>query len=307
MQHFYSLDNVKLEDIWLTIGSFDGVHRGHQTIIREMTTQAHAVGAQAAALTFHPHPATIIRNRTGPYYLTTPEERARLLGELELDVVITHPFDEEIAKTSAHDFMAEIQRALKPKKIFVGDDFALGRNREGDVDTLRRLGNKLGYQLNVIKPVTNASEVISSSRIRTLILAGDVSRAERMLGRPYRLTGTVIPGDGRGKQIGIPTANLAVWKDLILPKNGVYACWAYLGRKKFGAVTNIGIRPTFAHQTPTPHIEAHLINHFRQDIYGEELRLDFVERIRDEKRFPSVVALFEQIQQDIETAQGILS
>jgi len=306
MQHFYSLDEVKLEGVWLTIGAFDGVHRGHQTIIKKMTSEAHAAGACAVALTFHPHPATVIRNRTGPYYLTTPEERARLLGELDLDVVITHPFNNQIAQTSAHDFMASVQHALQPRELIVGDDFALGRNREGNVGTLRELGRKFGYSINVIEPVTNAKEVISSSRIRESLLSGEVSRARRMLGRPFQVSGTVVEGDGRGKKLGIPTANLAIWSELILPKNGVYACKAYLGNLSLVAVTNIGVRPTFEHQAPTPLVEAHLLN-FKQEIYGKELKLDFIERIRDEMRFPSVDALVTQIHEDIESAKNILA
>ena len=305
MQHFYSLDDLRLKGVWLTIGAFDGVHRGHQAIITDLCAGARNDGAQATVLTFHPHPARIVRNRTGPYYLTTPDERARLIGNLGVDIVITHPFNHKVAQKSAYNFLAEVQRALEPDQLYVGHDFALGRDREGDVTWLRELGSVFGYALNVIEPVQNEGEVISSSRIRTALSDGDISYAEKMLGRPFRISGTVVPGDGRGKSLGIPTANLEVWPELMLPKTGVYACIAHYADNSWKAVANIGVRPTFKNQELTARVEAHLLD-FDQDIYDKQIQIDLFARIRDEVQFSSVDALSKQIQRDIEYTKQIL-
>lgn len=305
MQHYHSLEEVNLENSWLTIGSFDGVHRGHQEIIKKLTTGAQHAGVPAVVLTFFPHPSAVVRKRKRFYYLTSPEERASILGSLGVDVVVTHPFNQSVATYTAEEFMEIVQRQLHPNHLVVGPDFALGRGREGDVSRLRNLGSKLGYTLETVVPVKNNDEVISSSRIRAALTNGDVEYARSMLGRPYQISGKVIPGDGRGKSLGIPTANLDIWKDRVIPKNGVYACYVHIDEVVQEAVTNIGVRPTFSSRDDRQWVEAHLLD-YDADLYGKTLRLDFIARLRDEMRFPDLTQLINQIHQDIMEAKSIL-
>lgn len=302
MQHYWSLEDVQLKNTWLTIGSFDGVHLGHQEIVRRLTTGAQQFGSPAVVLTFFPHPAIVLGKRNDHRYLTTPEERAALLVELGVDVVITHPFDLQLAATSAMAFMEKLVAQLRISHLLVGHDFALGKNREGDVVKLRQLGEQLGYTLDVVPPFKIGEQLVSSSRVRKVLNAGDVTQAAVLLGRPYRVSGEVISGDGRGRSIGIPTANLAVWPERVIPKPGVYVCRSQLDDKTWGAVTNIGVRPTFENQPVLPRVEVHLLD-FDADIYGQKIQLDFLSRLRDEQRFPGVQALVEQIRRDIAAAR----
>jgi len=302
--HFNSLDEITLQNAWLTIGVFDGVHRGHQEIIHRLTAGAHADEAPAVVLTFFPHPAVVLGNKSDFKCLTTPEERAVLIESLGVDVVITHPFDLALAAQTADEFMRRVARTLGLRRLLVGYDFALGHGREGNVARLTELGKILGYEVQTIPPVTNGQETISSTRIRQQIVAGEVTAAAASLGRCYALTGAVIHGDGRGKRINIPTANLEIPAEKVIPANGVYACWAWVSGKKYPSVTNVGIRPTFTPEEYAPHVETHLLD-FDRDLYGQEVRLEFVARLREERRFPSVEALVGQIQADIRQAREI--
>ncbi|MBU4226316.1 MAG: hypothetical protein KKC71_10935, partial [Chloroflexi bacterium] len=211
MAHFSSLDDLALpiglrQNAWLTIGVFDGVHRGHQEIIRQLTAGARADGALAVVLTFFPHPAVVLGGKADFKSLTTPDERVALLESLGVDVVITHPFDRALSDQTAEEFMRTVARSLGLRRLLVGYDFALGHGREGNVARLTELGKTLGYEVYTIAPVTNGKETISSTRIRQQLAAGDMSAAAAGLGRCYALTGPVIHGDGRGKKINIPTA-----------------------------------------------------------------------------------------------------
>ena len=306
MAHFRSLDDLTLQNAWLTIGVFDGVHRGHQEIIRQLTAGAHADRAPAVVLTFFPHPAVILGGKNDFKSLTTPEERAALLESLGVDTVITHPFDRALAAQTAEEFMCRVALTLGLRCLLVGFDFALGHGREGNVARLTELGKTLGYEVHTITPVTNGKETISSTRIRQQILAGEVTAAAVGLGRCYALTGPVIRGDGRGKKINIPTANLDIPAEKVIPANGVYACWAWASGKKYLSVTNLGIRPTFTTEENAPHVETHLLD-FDRDLYGQEVKLEFVERLREERKFPSVDALVGQIHRDIARASRILN
>lgn len=305
-EHFFSLDDLTLDGVWLTIGTFDGVHLGHQTIVRRLVQQAHAAGAPAAVLTFHPHPAVILRGAPEAYYLTHPDERVKLFQQLGIDVVITHPFDRQVAGLSALEFLERLKRHLGLRRLLVGPDFALGRGREGDIPRLRELGFQLGYELEVIERVDINGENISSSRIRQLLLQGEVKKARGMLGRHYHVSGLVVHGDGRGRKIDIPTANLEIWPGRLLPAIGVYACWVGYRGQVLPAVTNIGVRPTFGDQDPGLRLETHILD-FRADLYGQELSVYFVDYLRPEHRFPNVVALLEQIRADIQQARQILT
>ena len=302
MYHYWSPDSLEWKNSWLTIGSFDGVHRGHQEIIREMVESAHAQGNPAVVLSFYPHPVKVLGKRPEFKYLTTPEERNAKLRELGVDLAITHPFNLQVAGRSARNFMQHLQRHLGLQELWVGFDFALGRRREGDIPMLTQLGAEMGYRLHVVEAVRSHEQPISSSLIRAALADGDVRLANQLLGQPYSLSGLVIPGDGRGRTIGIPTANLDTWQEKAVPKPGVYVCRAACQGQTWGAVTNIGFRPTFENQPVAARVETHLLD-YRSDLYGKQIRLTFLDRLRDEQRFPNIEALVEQIHADIRTAR----
>ncbi|KAA3643068.1 MAG: bifunctional riboflavin kinase/FAD synthetase [Chloroflexi bacterium] len=302
MQHYTSLQDVQLNNAWLTIGSFDGVHLGHQKILEPLTAGAAQAGTPAVALTFYPHPSLVLRGPQSGYYLTTPEERARLLGEAGVDIVITHPFSVEVARIPAEDFLRSLKAHLGFTQLWVGYDFALGRHREGDIATLEKLSRELDYQLHQIPPYELDSVLVSSTRIRELLGKGDVQAAEALLGHQYSLGGIVLKGDGRGRTIGIPTANLSLAIEYAIPKKGVYVTQAQINGEVYPAITNVGVRPTFDAQREQPLVETHILD-FDGDIYGKEMSLAFLARLRDEQRFDGVDALVAQINQDIEQAR----
>lgn len=294
-----------MRDTWLTIGVFDGVHRGHQTILKQLTTGAHQLGAPAVLLTFDPHPAVVLSGRELKL-LTTSEERAAILSTLGLEAVITHPFDRGVSEMSAHDFMARLKKHLGVSHLLVGYDFALGRGREGNAGRLTELGRELGYSVEVVHAVSDESGVISSTEIRKLIAVGNVIEAAQLLGRPYTLSGPVVHGDGRGRRIHIPTANIQYPENKLVPANGIYACRARIGTESFAAATNIGINPTFTPDKRMPNVEAHLLD-FNRDLYGGQVTLEFVARLRDELKFDSVESLLVQIHADIAKTRDILN
>ena len=304
MQHYRSLEEVNLQKSWLTIGVFDGVHRGHQEIIKKLTTGAHANDAPAVVLTFNPHPASVLSGQDIKC-LTLPDERADLLGKLGVDVVITEPFTRELSTVSAHDFMSRLTLRLGLQHLLIGYDFALGKGREGNAARLTEIGSELGYALEVISALSDESGVISSTEIRKLIELGNVAEAARLLGHPYSLHGPVIHGDARGRTINVPTANIGYSTEKMIPAKGIYACWAYLDDKKYRAAINIGTNPTFTPDKRSANIEAHLLD-FRREIYGEDVRLQFVARLRDELKFDSVDVLIDQIWKDVEIARIVL-
>ena len=305
MQHYRSLEAVSLDNGWLTIGVFDGVHRGHQEIIRQLTAGAHANGAPAVVFTFSPHPALVLGG-VEIKCLTTPDERASLLAGLGVDVVITHPFDKQTAALSPEEFMAQVKQHLGLQKLLVGYDFSLGRNRAGNFARLSEIGRSLGYDVLPVAALRLDGQIVSSSLIRQQISDGDVAAAAVKLGRCYSVSGPVIHGDGRGRTLGIPTANIAVPLEKVIPANGVYACRALVGGERHKAVVNIGVRPTFTSGEVAPHVEAHLLD-YSANLYDQIISLEFVERLRGEQKFPSVDALVAQIKTDIGKANDILS
>jgi riboflavin kinase/FMN adenylyltransferase len=304
MQHYRSLAEVNLQNSWLAVGVFDGVHRGHQQIIEKLTAGAHANEAPAVVLTFDPHPAFVLGGREIKC-LTLPDERAELLGKLGVDVVITEPFTRELSNVSAYDFMSRLKKHLGLRHLLIGYDFALGKGREGNATRLAEIGWELGYAVEVVSAVSDESGVISSTEIRKLIEVGNVTEAARLLGRFYSLHGPVIHGDGRGRTLDVPTANVAYSLEKMIPAKGIYACWAYLHDDTYQAAINIGTNPTFTPDKETPNVEAHLLD-FRGELYGEDLRLEFVARLRDELRFDSGEQLLQQIWKDIEMTRKIL-
>jgi riboflavin kinase/FMN adenylyltransferase len=306
MQHYHSLEALKLKNSWVTIGSFDGVHLGHQRLIKQMTDGAHKEGAQSVVITFFPHPSVVLRGLQDSIYLTSPQERAELLDGLCVDVIITLKFDLVMAALSAQSFMELLSKHTGLTQLWIGPDFALGRGRQGDIPALTNLGKSLGYQVNVVEPVNQANFRISSRQIRALLMDCKVSQAAEQLGRNYILTGEVIHGDGRGKGLGLPTANIEVWPGRMLPGNGIYATWAVLHGLRFRSVTNVGIRPTFEKGPVPVRVETYILD-FEQEIYTEQLGIEFVEFLRPELRFTSIDALMEQINQDIKLTREVLT
>ena len=304
MKHYRSLEEVTLYESWLTIGVFDGVHRGHQEIIRRLTEGAHANDVSAVVLTFDPHPAHVIgRGEIG--LLTLPDERAELLASMNVDMVITEHFTKDLSMVTAFDFMSRLRRHLGLKHLMIGYDFALGKGREGNAVRLTEIGRELGYSVEVVSALSDESGVISSTEIRKLVSVGNVTEAAQLMGHSYSLRGPVIRGDGRGKQIGVPTANIDYPREKIVPAKGIYAGWAYVGNEKHMAAISIGLNPTFTPDKQTLSVEAYLLD-FDADIYGKELKIEFIARLRDELKFDSVEALVEQIWIDVEEAKRIL-
>jgi riboflavin kinase/FMN adenylyltransferase len=296
---------VLRQETVLTIGAFDGVHRGHQALIGDVVARARSTDRLAAAITFHPHPAVMLAPNRAPPYLTTPGEKAAFLEGLNLDLLALLPFNRQMADTPARDFVAAVSKYLRMRELWVGSDFAMGRDREGDVPRLRQYGRELGYDVHVVQPVATVSgEVISSSLIRTLLSEGRVEEAAGMLGRNVSLTGEVVVGASRGHPLGFPTANLEVRPERSVPADGVYAAFAVLGAERFKAVANIGVRPSFGNGKRT--VETHILD-FDRDIYGCDLVVEFVARLRDEQRFAECSDLVAQVSRDIAAAREVLS
>jgi len=279
----------------LTIGAFDGVHRGHQALIRWMVAGARQAAMQAVALTFDPLPHLVLGlGNAGA--LSTLEERLDFMTPLGLDGVIVLPFDRQMAAISAEDFVTWLVEKLSLAGLWVGPDFALGHNHEGDIPFLEAMGARYGFSVYRFGETACLNgQPVRSSRIRNALKVGDLVEANDCLGRPYRLSGIVEPGHRRGRVLGFPTANLRIPENRLLPANGVYVCRAYLHDERFDAIVNVGTRPTFNQYPPT--VEAHLLD-FSQEIYGERVQLDFLHRLRDELRFSSLEALAEQIRAD---------
>jgi len=304
MQHFRSLDDFALENSWVTVGVFDGVHRGHQQILKKLTTGAHAQRLPAVVITFDPHPAKLF-GRGEIKLLTLPGERAKLLGEQGVDIVITQQFDRDLADVTAFDFMQRLKTQLGLDHLILGYDSTLGKDREGNATRLTQIGSELGYTVETVSAFSEEGGVISSTEIRKLVNVGNVEEAARLMGHPYRLQGLVAHGDHRGRTIGFPTANLSYAREKVIPAGGIYACWAQVRGEKYKAAINIGTNPTFTPDKQTLSVEAYILD-FDQDIYDEVLTLEFVRRLRDEMKYESVTALIEQINKDVEQTRKIL-
>jgi len=288
----------------VAIGVFDGVHRGHQAVIEDLVEGAAALGLCPIALTFDPHPLEFLAPERAPRLLGSIEHRVELLGRLGVEIVGVLPFP-IIRDLAPAVFATEVlSDRLMARQVAVGADFRFGRDREGDLTLLTEAGARAGFEVKAVSLVTAAGgEVVSSSQIRSMLEQGEVEAAERMLGRPFELRGPVIHGDARGRAIGFPTANLHIPDRLAVPAYGVYAAWAHWEGLERPAVVNIGVRPTFGKDGRT--VEAHLLG-FDGDLYGVEMTLRFVERIRPEVRFDGVEALVAQIGRDVQAAAAIL-
>lgn len=289
----------------ITIGTFDGVHRGHWAVLQEIRRRALATGRRSLLVTFHPHPLKIVRPDHAPLLLTTPTEKKEILAETGLDYAVFLSFDHILAGYSPRRFVEEILlNRLRVAQLVIGYDHGFGRGRSGDVETLKQIGADLGIEVDVVSPILAREAPVSSTRIRKALLAGDVEAAREGLGRPYSVRGLVVRGEGRGRTLGFPTANLGVHVNgKLVPPPGVYAVQGILRGGPHPGAIHIGPRPTFRGSPPT--IELHLID-FDGDLYGEEIRVDFIRRLRDVLPFSSVSALVEQMKVDVEEARTIL-
>lgn len=307
MPHVCALEDLQLDrPACVTIGAFDGVHLGHQAIIRAMVERAHAARQAAVVITFYPHPAVVLRGRRPSFYLSTPEAKVAQLAALGVDVIVTQPFNHEVASIRAAEFVTRLLQYARMSELWCGEDFTLGHNREGTVAFLQEEGSRRGFTVHITAPMFFDGEIISSTRIRQTLRDGAVEQAARYLGRPFGLSGQVVAGSQRGRQIGFPTANLAVWDEIAVPASGIYACRAHAASGSYAAATSIGVRPTFESSDSKPTIEAYLLD-FSGDLYQQALTLDFIARLRPEIKYAGIEPLRQQIERDIEAARDILN
>lgn len=291
----------------VTVGTFDGVHRGHWEVLQEIRERARAADRRSVLVTFDPHPLRIVRPEIAPALLTTPIEKKEILAESGLDYAVFLRFTPELQKYSPERFVEEILwKRVGAEELVIGYDHGFGRDRSGDVETLRAVGDRLGFDVDVVGPVQSDEAPISSTRIREAVTEGRVVAAGRGLGRPYAVRGVVVRGDGRGARLGFPTANLTGFgTDKLLPASGVYAVRAWSRRHGVlpGAL-HLGPRPTFPGALPS--VEVHLLD-VDLNLYGERLRVDFIDRIRGVESFDSSDALVKQMERDVANARQILS
>ena len=309
MRIFRSLDDVRRDNnCILTTGTFDGVHLGHQSIIETLHRSISHQNECVTIVTFEPHPHFVVKSsqKNDLKLLTTLDEKISILQALIIDRLIIIPFDEKFAQLSSQQFIENILiDKIGFKKIVIGYDHAFGKNRQGNYEILAQLGQRYNYSIIVLPPFSLDGVIISSTRIRKLLLSGDVEQAAKYLGRNYCLTGKVIKGEGRGHTLNIPTANIKPFSsEKLIPKDGIYAVWARLGERKFKAVLYIGSKPTFSYKDRT--IELYIFN-FSGNLYGHHLEIEFKARIRDDYYFDKVENLIEQIENDKKKTLEILT
>jgi riboflavin kinase/FMN adenylyltransferase len=289
----------------VTIGNFDGVHLGHQVILSRVVQRARELGGQAVAITFDPHPLKVLRPEMSLPLLTTPEQKLELLAGCGLDAVVVIPFTPEFAALRAREFVTQyFCERLRVREVVIGQDYCFGRGREGNVDLLKTMGANCGFTVQVVWAVEAEGAVVRSSLIRALLRLGKVDEVRRLLGRPYGVSGQVVSGKDRGaKLLGVPTANIRPVNEL-LPASGIYAVRVRRGTAILPGVANIGTAPTFGNCDLS--LEVHLLD-FAGDLYGEDLEVDFLARLREERRFPTLEALAAQIHVDIAAARQVLT
>jgi riboflavin kinase/FMN adenylyltransferase len=287
------------------VGTFDGVHLGHWQVLQEIARRADETNRRSVLVTFDPHPLRILRPEHAPPLLTTPLEKKEILAESGLDFAVFIPFTRELSTYEPRRFVEEVLLGrLGVEELVIGYDHGFGRDRSGDPAALIAIGQELGFAVDVVSPVLAGGVPVSSSRIRTAIRERRLDEARACLGRPYSIRGIVVRGEGRGRELGFPTANLRVADgDKLIPPEGIYAVRAALGAGTHAGALHLGARPTFQGSPPT--IELHVLD-FDADIYGEEVRVDFVEYLREIRPFATVAALVEQIREDVEAARAAM-
>jgi len=291
------------KDMLLTVGVFDGVHLGHKYLISQLTEHARQQNLLSGVVTFNQHPQEILSPQTKLPFLTDLTTRAELLKNEGVEAIITLSFTRELAQLSARQFVSLLKKYLRMRGMVIGPDFALGRNREGTTNTLCALGQDMDFSVTVIPPIMVNGEMVSSTAIRKALADGDMKRVVNLIGRPFSLHGHVITGSGRGVGLGFPTANLDVNSEQALPADGVYATWALIDSKAYQSMTNIGKRPTFGDSQRA--VEVYVLN-YHSDLYGRELTIDIIERLRGEKKFDTVEELKKQMTEDVKQGRAIL-
>ena len=291
-------------DTALTIGVFDGVHRGHTHLISNLVDEAARKGLMAGVVTFREHPAAVLSPRFEAQYLTSFEDRLELLNETKIDFVVPITFDRALSKLTAEEFVSLLQDRLRMVSLVVGPDFAMGRNREGTIERLSELGDEMGFALTVVDGLQDTKgETVRSTTVRTALGEGEVERVTELLGRRFMLEGLVVSGEGRGGKLGFPTANIAPPQGMAVPGDGIYAAFAHLEGKRLMTAISIGTKPTFGDHDRA--IEAFVLD-FDGNLYGKSLRLEFVRRLRDQVKFDAVEALLEQVDRDVAETKLIL-
>ena len=291
------------KDTVLTIGVFDGVHLGHKYLISQLKEHSRQQGLLSGVITFHRHPVAILSSRATLPYLTDLATRNSLLKNEGVDYVIVLSFARELARLSARDFVSMLKKYLRMRGLLVGTDFALGRNREGNIDTLRKLGQEMDFSVTVVPPIMIGGMVVSSTSIRNALANGDMESVLNLTGRPFSLHGHIISGTGRGAGLGFPTANLDIDPQQALPEDGVYATRAYIDKKIYKSMTNIGKNPTFGGTKRT--VEVYILD-YHDNLYGRELKIDIIQRLRRERKFDTAQQLEEQIAEDVKQGRAIL-
>lgn len=304
MQYHRALEQVQITaPTVLTIGKFNGMHLGHQHLLAQVVARARALGSQSAALTFEPHPALVLQPEHERVYLTPQQERDQLLAASGIDHLIVLRFDQALMQLTAEQYMRNLCDHINLRELWVGPDMHVGYRRQGTVAVLSEIGQQLGYIVHPIEKLLVDGQPVSATRIRDLLQAGAVEQVPALLGRPFAVIGAVVRGDQRGRTIGFPTANVAVAPRDVLPADGVYACRVTLPEgSQHNAVTNVGVRPTFGVLGRT--VEAHLLD-WSGDLYGQQLRVTFVERIRPEQKFSGIDELKAQIGRDAARAREL--
>jgi riboflavin kinase/FMN adenylyltransferase len=304
MQVFHTLDEIpsSFGPTLVSVGNFDGVHQAHAHVLREIVSRARSSGAKSVAVTFEPHPARMLRPESQFKLLTPTPEKLRLLEDTGLDAVALLPFGRDLSLMTPRQFAERIlKKKLHAREVHEGFNFRFGHKAAGDITVLTELGREMGFEVKTYPEMTLRGESVSSSRIRSLLSEGRVSRARHLLARPFGILGTPGRGRGYGTKYTVPTINLARYEELV-PKDGVYITWTRVGTEQFNSVTNVGNRPTFGAESFA--IETHLLNFHPLELIQEtEVEICFLERMRDEIKFPSIEALREQIGRDVKKAQ----
>lgn len=307
MSIIYDLDELKnpLQNPVLTIGNFDGVHRGHLALFEKVNERAKAINGQSAVMTFEPHPIKVMAPGNGPPLITPIKQKLRLISDAGIDVIFCISFTHKFASIPAQDFVRNIlMGTIGVKEIVVGYDYTFGNRRLGDINLLMKMGEELGFRVHVVKPIHLDQTLVSSTSIREFVREGNLSEAKRLLGRDYQISGTVIKGANRGGRVlGCPTANLQPVDELI-PKMGVYAVTVKMNEKSYYGVCNIGRNPTFGNNAVS--IEAHLFD-FSGDIVGKTITVNFIRYMRNEKKFESIHELSDQIAKDIQQVRDLFN
>jgi riboflavin kinase/FMN adenylyltransferase len=303
MRLFHGTDNAEIQrPTVLTLGVFDGLHLGHQLIMRTVVERAQATGAVPTVITFDPHPRAVLHPESSPPLLQTLDQKVEGFGVLGIEQTIVVRFTPEFSMIRAEEFLRDVvKERLHAKEVYLGRGFAFGHNREGNIDLLRRVSNKLGFVADEVPEVRLRNQRVSSSRIRQLLTEGNVNLARRLLGRPYGVEGLIERGAKRGATLGFPTANLHP-HNRVIPRNGVYVTGALIVGQWRRSVTNVGLRPTFGGDAE-PSVETFVMD-WAGDLYGDVLRVRFLHRLRDEQKFSSIAELTAQIQQDVERARS---